>query len=50
VDSHSLNEWTFEGCAISGPMRGQCLERVNALKDFWFDWQHYHPDSSIYRH
>jgi Protein of unknown function (DUF3179) len=50
LDSHSLNEWTFEGCAISGPMKGQCLQRVNALKGFWFDWQHYHPDSSIYRH
>jgi hypothetical protein len=31
-------------------MNGQCLTRIDALKDFWFDWQHYHPDSSIYRH
>ena len=42
---------SFEGCAFSGPMKGQCLRRrIDALKDFWFDWQHYHPDSSIYRH
>jgi hypothetical protein len=50
LDSDSLSEWTFEGCAISGSMKGQCLQRIDALKDFWFDWQHYHPDSSIYRH
>jgi hypothetical protein len=50
LDSDSLSDWSFEGCAFSGPMKGQCLRRIDALKDFWFDWQHYHPDSSIYRH
>jgi Protein of unknown function (DUF3179) len=50
LDSNSLGEWTFTGCANSGAMKGQCLQRIDALKDFWFDWQHYHPDSSIYRH
>ena len=50
LDSDSLSDWSFEGCAFSGPMKGQCLPRIDALKDFWFDWQHYHPDSSIYRH
>jgi len=50
LDSDSLSDWSFEGCAFSGPMKGQCLPRIDALKDFWFDWQHYHQDSSIYRH
>jgi hypothetical protein len=50
LDSDSLSDWSFEGCAFSGPMKGQCLLRIDALKDFWFDWQHYHPDSTIYRH
>jgi hypothetical protein len=50
LDSDSLSDWSFEGCAFSGPMKGQCLPRIDALKDFWFDWQHYHPDSTIYRH
>jgi Protein of unknown function (DUF3179) len=50
LDSNTLSDWTFEGCAISGALKGQCLKRIDALKDFWFDWQHYHPDSSIYRH
>jgi hypothetical protein len=49
LDSYSLSDWSFEGCAFSGPMKGECLPKIDALKDFWFDWQHYHPDSTIYR-
>jgi hypothetical protein len=50
VDANSLDKWNFEGCAITGDKSGQCLARVSFLKDFWFDWQHYHPHSEIYRH
>ena len=50
VDDATLSGWTFEGCAVSGEMKGQCLTRIYALKAYWFDWQHYHPQSSVYRH
>ena len=30
--------------------QGKCLDRVPALKDYWFDWRNYHPDTSIYKH
>jgi hypothetical protein len=50
VDDATLSEWTFDGCAVSGEMKGQCLTRIFALKDYWFDWQHYHPHSGIFRH
>jgi hypothetical protein len=50
LESSTLSEWGFDGCARSGDMQGHCLPRIDALKDFWFDWQHYHPNSSIYRH
>ena len=50
VDSETLDKWNFEGCAIAGDKSGQYLARVTFLKDFWFDWQHYHPHSEIYRH
>jgi hypothetical protein len=30
-------------------MQGRCLERIYTLKDYWFDWQHYHPNSGIYQ-
>jgi hypothetical protein len=50
VDDATLSGWTFDGCAVSGEMKGQCLTRIFALKDYWFDWQHYHPQSSVYSH
>lgn len=50
LESTSLGEWGFDGCATTGKLKGACLSRVYALKDYWFDWQHYHPNSGIYRH
>jgi hypothetical protein len=50
LESTTLSQWSFAGCALTGDMQGQCLARIDALKDFWFDWQHYHPDSDFYRH
>ena len=44
------NEWTFAGCAVVGRATGRCLERINLLKDFWFDWKNYHPQTTVYRH
>jgi hypothetical protein len=49
VDS-SGSEWDFHGCATAGPMQGECMEQISILKDYWFDWRNYHPDTSIYRH
>ena len=49
LDTTSASEWNFQGCAISGPAQGKCLDRVPALKDYWFDWRNYHPDTTIYK-
>jgi hypothetical protein len=50
VDSASASEWNFQGCAVAGAATGKCLQRLTALKDYWFDWRNYHPDTSVYRH
>lgn len=50
LDSTTASEWNFQGCAISGPAQGKCLDRVPALKDYWFDWRNYHPKTTVYRH
>jgi Protein of unknown function (DUF3179) len=49
LESTTLSEWSFDGCAATGEMQGQCLARIYTLKDYWFDWQHYHPNSGIYQ-
>jgi hypothetical protein len=50
TDAATLSQWDFDGCASSGELKGQCLTRIDSLKDYWFDWQHYHPQSRIYQH
>ncbi len=49
VDSQG-NTWNFSGCATSGPAAGQCLEKINFLKDYWFDWKNYNPRTTVYSH
>ena len=49
LDTATASEWNFQGCAISGPAQGKCLERVPILKDYWFDWRNYHHDTTIYK-
>jgi len=48
MDSATGSHWSFQGCAISGKLQGACLERVNVVKDYWFDWRHYNAETSVY--
>jgi len=50
VDASTASQWNFQGCATSGAAQGKCLDRVPALKDYWFDWRNYHPDTTVYKH
>jgi hypothetical protein len=49
LDAQTGSEWNFQGCAVSGPRQGQCLQPVNAIKDYWFDWRNYNPQTTVYR-
>jgi hypothetical protein len=48
IDGISGSVWDFSGQAVSGPWQGRRLRPVAALKDYWFDWQTYHPHTSVY--
>jgi hypothetical protein len=49
LDTSTGSQWNFQGCATSGPAQGKCLDRIPALKDYWFDWRNYHPDTTVYK-
>lgn len=49
LDAATGSEWNFQGCAVAGPAKGVCLDRVNAVKDYWFDWRLYNPATTVYR-
>jgi hypothetical protein len=44
------SKWDFQGCATDGQAKGICLERVEVIKDYWFDWRHYNPGTTVYGH
>jgi hypothetical protein len=48
MDAATGSQWNFQGCAVSGPAKGACLERIAMLKDYWFDWRNYNPKTSVY--
>jgi hypothetical protein len=48
VDAATGSEWDFAGRARSGPLTGRRLQRIEVLRDFWFDWRGYHPDTAIF--
>jgi len=33
---------------VSGELEGAQLERILPLKDYWFDWKNYYPETFVY--
>ncbi len=48
VDAQTGSEWDFSGRAVGGPLAGSQLERIQTLKDYWFDWRLYHPETEVF--
>ena len=48
MDAATGSEWNFQGCGVSGKAKGLCLEPVEVLRDYWFDWRKYNPQTTIY--
>ena len=40
--------WDFSGKAVSGQLAGKQLKKIFALKDYWFDWKIYNPETKVY--
>jgi uncharacterized protein DUF3179 len=49
LDAETGSEWDFSGRAVSGPLEGRQLTKVKALKEYWFDWKIYQPDTAVYK-
>jgi Protein of unknown function (DUF3179) len=48
MDADTGSRWNFRGCAVAGKRAGVCLEPVNMIKDYWFDWRNYNPATTVY--
>jgi hypothetical protein len=48
VDAETGTTWDFTGKANSGQLTGTRLKQIALLKDYWFDWKLYHPQTAVY--
>jgi hypothetical protein len=48
VDSTGASHWNFRGCATDGALKGACLTPVEVIKDYWFDWREYNPQTTVF--
>jgi Protein of unknown function (DUF3179) len=48
MDAATGSDWNFQGCAVSGKAKGSCLEPVEVIKDYWFDWRNFNPSTTVY--
>jgi Protein of unknown function (DUF3179) len=48
IDKETGSIWDFTGTSVSGELSGKRLARVQPVKDYWFDWKTYHPDTGVY--
>ena len=48
VDAETASVWDFSGKSVSGALAGKQLKKIAVLKDYWFDWKTYHPETQLY--
>lgn len=48
MDAQTGSQWDFQGCAVVGKLQGVCLDHVDVMKDYWFDWRNYDADTTVY--
>ena len=48
VDAETASVWSFTGLAVSGELAGKQLTKIPVLKDYWFDWKTYNPETQLY--
>ncbi len=48
VDAETGSVWDFSGVAVKGKLAGKQLEKIQVLKDYWFDWKNYNSETQLY--
>jgi hypothetical protein len=47
VDAETGSVWLVSGDAVSGPLEGTSLERIEHLDTFWFAWSSFKPETEL---
>lgn len=47
-DGETFSEWSFDGVAISGELKGKKLELIESTSAMWFSWLSFNPTTELY--
>ncbi len=48
IDLQTESEWSYEVMAVSGPLEGADLTRMEIDPGFWFEWVAFHPSTDVF--
>ena len=48
-DKETNSQWTFNGEAVSGSLKGSQLKSVSYIPGFWFSWVAVHPETELFK-
>ena len=48
MDRNTHSTWNMDGVCVSGTMKGQKLNTVQAYQEFWHSWSTFHPNTIKY--
>lgn len=48
IDKETGSTWDFTGKCIEGELSGRQLKPALILKDYWFNWKTYNPETKLY--
>ena len=48
-DKETGSQWTFNGEAVNGSLKGSQLKSVSYIPGFWFSWVAVHPETELFK-
>jgi hypothetical protein len=49
TDTNTRSQWDLNGLCVSGKLKDQQLQSVQAYQEFWHSWRHFHPSTTVYK-
>jgi len=47
TDQETTSTWNWNGEAISGALKGNYLNKIQAYQEYWHSWYHFHPGTLL---
>jgi hypothetical protein len=49
TDRETASVWNWDGEAVSGSLKGDRLDKIQAYQEYWHSWKHFHPNTLFWK-